>query len=76
MTVLDQFDTERITAEAREVHPGRAILTGIAAVLYVAGWVTYKVLAALWLCVAWCCVAVRVGWSDARKPTGARGPAR
>jgi hypothetical protein len=66
MTVLDRFDTETITRQARDVHPGRTLLTVIAAVLFAAGWVVARLFALLWLTLAWTAVAIREGWRDGR----------
>jgi hypothetical protein len=74
--VLDHIPVDRITAEARQVHIGRTVLLVIAAVLYAVGWVAGKTLTALWLALAWSGTAVKVGWMEARNPTGdRRGPA-
>lgn len=72
MAVLDQVPVDRITAEARQIQLGRAILTAIAAVLYLIGWVPSKAIQAVWLAFAWSGTAVKVGWVDARRPTGGR----
>lgn len=70
--LLERVPVDRITAEAREIHPGRALLTVIAAVLYGIGWVAAKTVAVVWLAVAWSYAAVKVGWSDARGPVSGR----
>lgn len=62
--VLDRVPVQRISTEAREVHFGRTALTVIAALFYVIGWLVAK----LWLAVAWCGTAVKVGWQEARRP--------
>jgi len=72
--LLDGDRVDRISAEAREVHFGRVLLTIVAAVLFGIGWVAYKVCRTALLALAWCAVAVKVGWQDARAD-GARGPA-
>ena len=66
-TVTERVPLERITREARDVHPGRAVLTVVAAVLFGLGWVTARTLGGVWLVVAWCAVAVRVGWAEGRR---------
>lgn len=73
--VLERVPVDRITAEARQIHPGRTLLTVIAGVLYGLGWLAAKTLAVAWLAVAWSFAAVKVGWSDARRPAqgGRRG---
>jgi len=72
-TILQRVPVDRISADAREVHVGRALLTVIAAVLFAVGWVTARV----FLGLAWCGVAVKLGWQEARQPPGGpHGPAR
>jgi len=68
--VLDHIPVRRISGEARRVDFGRTVLTVIAAVFYAIGWS----LSTLWLAVAWCGVAVKVGWQEARSG-GTRRPA-
>jgi hypothetical protein len=79
MTVLERFDVDRVTAEARDVEFGRAILTAIAAVLFAVGWLAAKVVGllalafgAVWLAAAWSATAVRLGWTEARGQMPAR----
>jgi hypothetical protein len=66
VTFLDQAITQRITAEARETHFWRTVLTAIAALLFGVGWITYKAMAGLWFVAAWIATAVKVGWQEAR----------
>lgn len=70
MTFFDEALTQRITAEARETHFWRTVLTVVAGLLFGLGWITYKTFAALWFVAAWCGAAVKVGWQEAR--SGAR----
>ena len=65
---LDRVSLERISAEAREVHFGRTLLLLLAGLLYGVGWVAAKVFILLWRAVAWMGVAIKVGWTEARKP--------
>lgn len=67
MTFIDQVMTDRITAEARQIRFWRTVLTVIAGLLFGLGWLTCKVLRGLWLVVAWCSAAVKVGFQEARK---------
>lgn len=67
-TLLDRVPLERISGEARQVRFGRLLLTLIAAVFYVIGWLAGRA----FLAMAWCGVAVRVGWQEGRHG----GPAR
>lgn len=62
--VLDRVPVQRISMEAREVRFGRTVLTVIAALFYAIGWLVAK----LWLAVAWCGTAIKVGWQEARQP--------
>ena len=73
--VLERVPVDRITAEARAIAPGRALLTLLAGLLYGIGWVAAKTLAVVWLATAWSFAAVKVGWIDARRPAqgGRRG---
>ena len=70
MAVLESVPLERISAEARQVHLGRVLLTVFAALFFAVGWVAAKT----FLAVAWCGVAVKVGWQEARSGS-TRGPA-
>jgi hypothetical protein len=74
VTVLDRVPLERITAETRQVQPGRLLLTLIAGFFYLIGWTAAKLLVG----VVWCCVAVKVGYLEAGGPVkrkAGRGPA-
>jgi hypothetical protein len=71
--VLDRFPVEEITREAREIHPGRTLLTWVAALLFGVGWLAFKAFAVLWLAAAWVFVATRKGWRAAKVN---HGPAR
>lgn len=65
-TLAERIPVDEISEQARQVHFGRLVLTLIASVLYSVGWVAAR----LFFCVAWCGVAVRVGWKEGR---GAKG---
>ena len=71
VTLLDRIPVDDITAQAREVHFGRVLLTVIAAVFWSIGWVTAKA----FLAVAWCAVAVRQGWREGRQAAVSHGAA-
>lgn len=62
---------ERITAEARQIHVGRLLLTLLAGFFYVLGWVAAKAV----LAVVWCCVAMKVGFQEGRKAGRQHGSA-
>lgn len=73
-SVLQRVPVDRITVEARRVEFRRVVLTVLAGLLFGMGWAAYRVVAAAWLVLAWCAVAVKVGWVEARSG-GDRGPA-
>ncbi|MGH3859219.1 hypothetical protein [Actinokineospora sp.] len=62
MTVLDRVPVDQITAEARQVDAGRVVLSMIAAVFFAVGWTAGTAVTA----AAWCCLAVKAGWLEAR----------
>jgi uncharacterized membrane protein YedE/YeeE len=68
-TVLARVPVDEITAQARQVRPGRTVLTVIAAVLFGLGWVTARVFSVPWLAVMWCGLAVREGWQASHGPS-------
>jgi hypothetical protein len=61
-TVLERVPVDRISAEAREVHVGRTLLTLVAGFFYLLGWLAAKVVGG----AVWCLAAIRVGWREAR----------
>lgn len=65
---LDRVPVNRITAEARQIHPGRAVLAVFGGLLYAVGWVLAKIVVVVWLAAVWVAAAVKVGWQDARPP--------
>jgi hypothetical protein len=71
-SLTERVPLDRIEARARQAHPGRVILTLIAALLFGLGWLAYKTCAVTWLALAWCGSAVIEGWSSAR--AGQRAP--
>lgn len=64
LTGDDRF-VDRVSAQAKDVHVGRALLACIAAVFFAVGWLLGKVVVA----VGWLFAAVRLGWMDAGAPT-------
>lgn len=77
MTALtEQFSLDDLEAKAREVRPGRTLLTALAAVLFGIGWVTARVFAVAWLAFTWSWVAVREGWRASHGPSRAQRLAR
>lgn len=78
MTVLERVPADRIVAQAREVDWGavarsaaRLLLVVLLGVLYALGWLARKAV----LAVATAGMSIRLGWQDAGRPAGARGPA-
>jgi hypothetical protein len=69
-STLERVPLHRIRAEAKPVDParfGRFLLTVLAGVLYLLGWVCARVLYGL----GWIATAVRVGWVEGRRrPAG------
>ena len=55
-----------VTAEARAVKVLPTLLTVVAGLLYLVGWVAAKVLLAVWFVLVWSALAVKVGWVEAR----------
>jgi hypothetical protein len=75
MTTLD-FRVERITAQARQVRPGRVALLVVAGALFGIGWVINKAFGLVWLAFVWCAFAAAEGWREAQKGREPRGPRR
>lgn len=73
MTTLDRLTVDDITRQAREIAPGRTLLTWIGAVLFAVGWILHKTVAVIWLAGAWSFVAVREGWREAGRTRVSRG---
>jgi hypothetical protein len=68
-SVLDRVPVDQITERARQVRPGRTVLTVIAGALFGLGWVVAKVFGVLWLAFTWSWAAVGVGWEAAHGPS-------
>lgn len=66
MAVLERVPVERITAEAREIRLGRTLLTLLAGLFYVLGWLAAKIVNVVWFAAAWSFTAVKVGWVEGR----------
>lgn len=62
----DRVPIDAITADARKARPGRVLLGLIGGLLFLAGYVIAKVFGVLWLSLAWCFSAVKIGWRQAR----------
>lgn len=72
-TTYEWLPVDEITRQARQVTPGRTMLTWIGAVLFALGWVVHKVFTVAWFVAAWAFVAVREGWREAGKARVSRG---
>lgn len=66
--VLDRIPVEEITAEARSVNVGRALLALLALIPFVIGWTAATVVTAF----GWTWAAVKAGWREVRPPTVAK----
>jgi hypothetical protein len=73
VTTLDRIAVEDITRQAREISPGRTLLTWIGALLFAVGWIVRKTFGVIWLAGAWTFVAVREGWREAGRARVSRG---
>jgi hypothetical protein len=71
--MLERVSAE-VTTQARQVRVLPVVLGVVAGLLYAVGWVTAKVVTVAWFVVVWACVAVAVGWREARAPTRAGPP--
>jgi uncharacterized protein (DUF697 family) len=67
-TVLDRVPVDEITAEARQVDVGRALLSVFGLVFFAVGWLAGSAVTA----VAWCGLAVKAGWLEARRAGSGR----
>ena len=70
MTVMDRVPVEQITADAREVHFGRALVTAVAAIFFAIGWITGRSLFA----AKFCALAVRYGYREGIGRTAVQPP--
>lgn len=63
---LDQVDTDRITARAKEVSFTKTVLRLIAFILFGVGWVVAKTFTYIWFAMVWTALAFQDGWVAAR----------
>jgi hypothetical protein len=68
-TITQRVPLDQITREARQVRFGVVLLTVLAGVFFAIGWLAGR----LFLGVAWCAVAVKVGWQAGRAHSGPAG---
>lgn len=64
-SVLDRVPVDDITAQARKVRTGRALLALVAALFFAVGWLAGRVVPVL----MWCAFAVREGYRSAHGPS-------
>lgn len=72
MAIAERVPVGQISAEAREIRFGPAVLTLLAGVLFGLGWLAAKVCTVTWAALAWAFAAVRIGWQEgmARRESG------
>lgn len=72
MAFAERVPVARISAEAREVRFGPAVLTLVASLLFGLGWLAAKVCTVVWTALTWSFAAVRIGWQEgvARQTAG------
>jgi len=72
-TVIERVPLERINAEAQEINLAKTLLTVLAGVLWLIGWVAGKIIGTVVVAITWSLAAVKVGWADARSRPAAGG---
>jgi hypothetical protein len=77
--LLDRVPVDRIQAEAHQVDLARLLLTALVGILYAVGWLAGKAVIVLVAVMGWLAVgarftvaSIRLGWQDARQPSGGR----
>jgi uncharacterized membrane protein YedE/YeeE len=73
VALITRVPVDRINEQVKQVRFWRTVATVLAGLLWGIGWLAAKCCALTWLALAWAVAAVRVGWADARRPTGERG---
>jgi hypothetical protein len=56
---------EQVRAEARRVDPAKALLTVLALIPFLLGWLAAQTVRACWAILSWTWAAVVVGWRTA-----------
>lgn len=72
MTVLEAIPLDKIRAEAANIRPLHTLLTLIAGIFYVLGWVAFKTFAIAWATIAWSVAAIKVGFMEAKAADAAK----
>lgn len=67
--VLNRIPVEQIAADAKKIDAGRVLLSLLALIPFLIGWIAGKTVFAF----AWVGLAVKAGWLDARRPKTAAG---
>lgn len=65
-SLLDRVPVDEIAERAHAARFGRTLLTLLAGLIFGTFWLVSKTLAVIWLAVAWCATAARLGWREAR----------
>jgi uncharacterized membrane protein YedE/YeeE len=68
VALIERVPVERINEQAQQMRFWRAVGTVLAGLFWGIGWLAAKGCAVAWLGIAWAVAAVRVGWTDARRP--------
>lgn len=71
-SIAERIPVDEISDRAREIHFAKTMLTIVAALFYVIGWIVGKV----WLGFVWCLVAVKVGFMEAKNGRPGAEPSR
>jgi hypothetical protein len=61
---------EQVRAEARRIDPAKALLTVMALIPFVLGWLAAQTVRTCWAVLSWTWAAVVVGWRTAYGQTG------
>lgn len=67
-----RLDVERVSAEAREIHLGRALLTLVVGGFWLLGWLTAKLVIGAGTAITFALAAAKVGWQDAHSTRAGR----
>lgn len=67
-----RIPVDEITARAREIRPGHALLTVIGGALFGVAWTVAKLFGAAWIVLTWAWSACEMGWAEAR----GKGPSK
>lgn len=68
-TLLDRVPLDEISTRARDIRPGRTLLTVIGGVIFGAFWLAAKAWMVAWRALTWCWAAGSLGWEAAHGPS-------